>query len=92
MWLSAEAKPRLINMWSEAFFFTGQGVYTIFLLDVAGKRQLRFAQRTESCHFPAGGQKNWFDQFIWWVDLYAFFVAKSELPVQKFTYVSPAFD
>ena len=33
------------------------GLYTIFLLDGAGKRQLRFAQRPGSWRFPAGGQK-----------------------------------
>ena len=30
----------------------------LFLLDGAGKRQLRFAQRPGSWRFPAGGQKN----------------------------------
>ena len=30
MQLSSESKPRLKNMWSEAFFFTGHGLYTIF--------------------------------------------------------------
>ena len=47
-------------MWSEALFFTGHGLYTIFLLDGTGKHQLRFAQRPESWRFPAGGQKNIF--------------------------------
>ena len=45
-------------MGSEAFFFTGHSLYTIFLLDGAGKRQLRFAQWPESWCFPVGGQKN----------------------------------
>ena len=44
-------------MWSEALLFFGRGVDTIFLPDVAEMWQLRLAQRPESCHFPAGGQK-----------------------------------
>ena len=39
------AEPRLTNMWSEGFFIYGSLVYSIFLLDVTRKCQLRLAAR-----------------------------------------------
>ena len=70
--ITCNCRPRRSRGWQTCdlrlSFFTGHDLYTIFLLDGAGKRQLRFAQRPEG--FSAGGQKSIEVKYIKWTRIF----------------------
>ena len=70
---------------SEAFFFTGHGLYTIFLLDGAGKRQLRSRSGQKVGAFRPEGRKSYFRYKCakWVMSTRGQFVARAKQGRQK---------